>query len=110
MHDLKYTEPHKSAFLALELIFEELEEACYKDGGPESYNREYRNQLKKDGLWEEEMANWTPPAPEEALYLTGYIEGLRKASALCNTAIRRTDDRMCNEWHQFKLRNPHSYY
>lgn len=105
----RYNTEHRSCDLAWELIFEELQEARYENAGPESYDRDYRNDLVKHGLWDNEVASWTPPTTERGAYLRAYMDGLEKAMSLCQAAINKTERRMAEEAMQYRPRN-YQYY
>ncbi len=72
--------------MAWELIFDLYSDYRYELYGPEGYDRDYKNQLKEDGEWEEELARWTPPAPEQEIVLSAKVDALLEAIKLCDKA------------------------
>lgn len=67
-----------------ECLFEELNDCRYELDGPHSYDNDYKKQLKEDGYWEADLADWSPPDAERTAHLSGVIEGLEKAIEICS--------------------------
>jgi hypothetical protein len=85
-----YTVYERGANRVWEFIFEEFCEVSYELLGPESYDSDYKKQLKNDGFWDEEVARWTPPSEERAVYLDGKYDGLELAMKICMKVAKET--------------------
>ena len=45
----------------LEILVEEITELKYALEGPESYDKDLKNQLREENLWEDEVKRWNAP-------------------------------------------------
>lgn len=95
---MSYTEAANTAW---ELIFEEYSDLRYQLSGPEGYDRDYKQDLKESGRWEEELSEWEPPEDDLATKLEVACNTLLWAMDACEHANWVHDKRYArrhNKW------------
>lgn len=89
-----------------ERIWEALNDAKYELYGPDSFDSDYKKDLRENGEWDDEVARWAEGVqdmtPEDLSYAEGIIEGLEKAFQLCDETIVGGMHRAIKERRQWK--------